>query len=281
MRRALPGFRTLLTLLLLILPVALTAAERTLVLGILPYLNAHKLYRIYLPVKRYLEQQTGRPVSLATAPGYRSFLQRTERGDYDIVVTAPHFAALAETVSRFRRIGKAQPRLRGELVVRNGGGIERVEDLRGRVVALPDRLAIISLLGEALLQAHGLRPGQGVQLRHTRAVRQPLLLLSRGQADGAVTVAGTLDEMPRHLQTRLRVLARTEAVPHLMFMASGRLDPALRARIREALLQFDETPLGQHFFRESHLGGLSPISDADMRELEPHVERLIAILRQP
>ncbi|RMG56559.1 MAG: phosphate/phosphite/phosphonate ABC transporter substrate-binding protein [Gammaproteobacteria bacterium] len=270
-----------LLLLFLLVPAAVQAQQRTLVLGILPYLNAHKLYRIYLPVKRYLEQQLQMPVSLATAPNYRVFLQHTERGDYDIVVTAPHFAALAETVAGYRRIARARPMLRGQLVVRADSEIHAVEDLRGRVVALPDRLAIVSMLGEELLRAHGLEPGRDVRLRHTRAVRQPLLLLSRDQSDAAVTVAGTLEEMPRHLQARLRELARTRAVPHLMFMASGRLDSRLIGRIRAVMLEFDQTPLGQHFFRESRLGGLLPITDADMRILEPHVERLITILREP
>jgi phosphonate transport system substrate-binding protein len=105
-------------LLVLVLLLPLPAlAESPLHLGIFPYLNAHKLYRIYMPVKRELEQSLGRPVLLQTAPSYRSFLERTAAGEYDIVVTPPHLALLAEQESNYRRLARARPVLEGVIVV--------------------------------------------------------------------------------------------------------------------------------------------------------------------
>ncbi len=259
-------------LLLITAPTTLLAAESgSLVMGIFPYLNAHKLYRIYLPVKHHLEQVLNRPVILATAPDYRSFLERTAAGDYDLVVTAPHFALLSEQESGFRRVGKALPRLQGALIVRRDQDIEWISDLKGRAVAMPDELAIITFLGEELMQQHDLNTEEDVEILNVAGINRPLLLVSRGQVDAAVTVAGVINSMPVYVQDSLKVLDLTRDVPHIMFMASPDLDEASFQLIHDSLLEFHESGAGGRFFRDSQLGGLEPILDEDMQALEDFV----------
>jgi phosphonate transport system substrate-binding protein len=257
----------------------LAGETQSLVLGIFPYLNAHKLYRVYLPIKHRLEQALNRPVILITAPDYRSFLERTAAGDYDLVVTAPHFALLAEQESGFRRVAKALPRLQGALIVRREDGIKWVEDLKGKTIAMPDELAIITFLGEELLQQHDLNTEQDVRIQNVTGISRPILLVSRGQADAAVTVAGILNSMPVYVQNSLQVMEVTRDVPHIMFMASPDLDEASYHLVKGALLSFPETATGARFFRDSQLGGLDPILDEDMQALEDFVV-LLQLRRQ-
>jgi len=257
----------------------LAAESGSLVMGIFPYLNAHKLYRIYLPVKHHLEQVLNRPVILVTAPDYRSFLERTAAGDYDLVVTAPHFALLAEQESGFRRIAKALPRLQGALIVRRDQDIEWIADLKGRAVAMPDELAIITFLGEELLQQHDLNTEEDIQIQNVAGINRPLLLVSRGQVDAAVTVAGVVNSMPVYVQDSLKVLDLTRDVPHIMFMASPDLDESSYQLIHDALLEFPVSGPGGRFIRDSQLGGLEPILDEDMQALEDFVV-LLQLRRQ-
>jgi phosphonate transport system substrate-binding protein len=279
MHRTLPSL--LISLLLLVTtPASVLAAEGgSLVMGIFPYLNAHKLYRIYLPVKHHLEQVLSRPVILVTAPDYRSFLERTAAGDYDLVVTAPHFALLSEQESGFRRVGKALPRLQGALIVRRDQDIEWISDLKGRAVAMPDELAIITFLGEELMQQHDLNTEEDVEIQNVAGINRPLLLVSRGQVDAAVTVAGVINSMPVYVQDSLKVLDLTRDVPHIMFMASPDLDEASFQLIYDSLLEFHESGAGGRFFRDSQLGGLEPILDEDMQALEDFVV-LLQLRRQ-
>lgn len=274
------SLKFLIFFLILLVPGFLMAGEgRSLVLGIFPYLNAHKLYRVYLPVKHHLELELGRPVILITAPDYRSFLERTAAGDYDLVVTAPHFALLAEQESGFRRIGKALPLLQGALIVRRDSGIEWIGDLEGRSVAMPDELAIITLLGEEVLQQYDLNTEQDVQILNQSGIKRPILLVSRGQVDAAVTVSGVLNSMPVYVQDSLQILELTREVPHIMFMASPDLDEQTYLKMRDALLGYSESGPGVRFFRDSQLGGLEPIQDEDMQVLEDFVE-LLQLRRQ-
>ncbi len=264
--------------LILLLPLP-SLAESPLHLGIFPYLNAHKLYRIYMPVKRELEQTLGRPVLLQTAPSYRSFLERTAAGEYDIVVTPPHFALLAEQESNYRRLARARPVLQGVIVVTRDQSIREISDLRGRKVATPDAMAIVTLLGEELLQGAGINPQDDLSMIATTDVKSSILRLSRGQADAAISVAGVLNSMPAHVQERLRVLALSRDVPHVMFMASPDLDAQAYKDVFEVLMAFDQSPAGARFFRDSRLQELVEITDADMEALGPFVE-MIQLRRQ-
>jgi phosphonate transport system substrate-binding protein len=255
------------------------SAETPLNLGIFPYLNAHKLYRIYMPIKRELEQTLGRPVLLQTAPSYRSFLERTAAGEYDIVVTPPHFALLAEQESNYSRLARARPVLESVIVVSRDGPIREVADLRGRKVATPDPMAIVTLLGEELFQTAGINPQEDLILKATTDVKSSILRLSRGQADAAISVAGVLNSMPVHVQERLRELAVSRDVPHVMFMASPDLDTQAFQSVFETLMTFYQSPAGARFFRDSRLQGLVEITDADMQALESFVE-MIQLRRQ-
>jgi phosphonate transport system substrate-binding protein len=250
------------------------AQEHPLRLGILPYLNVHKLYRVYLPVKRELEKAIGRPVILASAPNYSSFLERTASGEYELVMTAPHFALLAEQESGFRRVARAVPQLQGALIVRKDSEISKVEDLHDRIVAMPDKLALMTLLGESLLKQSGLSAGEDVKVKNVPGVNRSILLVSRGQADAAISVSGVLNSMPAHVQDSLHVLALTASTPHLMFMASPALSESDYTQITESLLSFSSSSAGQRFFRDSRLIGLQEISDSDMADMKDYVELL-------
>jgi ABC-type phosphate/phosphonate transport system substrate-binding protein len=113
----------------------------------------------------------------------------------------------------------------------------------------------------------------------TTDVKSSILRLSRGQADAAISVAGVLNSMPDHVQERLRVLAISRDVPHVMFMASPDLDMQAYEDVYELLMRFNQSPAGARFFRDSRLQELVEITDADMQALEPFVE-MIQLRRQ-
>jgi ABC-type phosphate/phosphonate transport system substrate-binding protein len=139
---------------------------------------------------------------------------------------------------------------------------------------MPDKLAIITLLGEALLNVSGLDTDEDLQIKHTPGINRSILLVNRGQADAAISVAGALNSMPVHVQDSLRVLSLTGSTPHLMFMASPVLSEQDFTQIKTSLMSFSGTSSGDRFFRDSRLLGLEEISDADMAGMQGFVELL-------
>ncbi|HEC19007.1 MAG TPA: phosphate/phosphite/phosphonate ABC transporter substrate-binding protein [Gammaproteobacteria bacterium] len=256
------------------------ASVRPLQFGLLPYVSTRKLFTYYRPLRDYLVRILGRPVHLSTAPDFSTYLQRAGEGEYDLYHTAPHFAALAEARYGYRRVSRLLRDLDGSVVVARDGPIQSAADLRGRTLATPDSLAIISFLGERWLRDNGLRPGMDVEVQHLASHNSAILAVARGEAEAAVTSAAVFENMPAQISRRLRVLASTRAVPHMMFMAGSRLSDEEYRTLRQALLAYTAEGAGRDFFALTGYGDMVPIRDEDMRRLQPFVRILNDHLRQ-
>ena len=238
-------------------------------MGVLPYLSTGRLFEKFLPLKDYLEAQLQRRIVLSTAPNFNTYVQRAAQGEYDIYFTAPHFALLAETDQGYRRLGRFTRELDGVIVVRRDSAVQRPEDLRRRTVITPPRLAIISMLGERLLQNHGLLPDKDYALQHTSSHDNAIFSVYRGTVDAALIGRALFEQSSPEVTRELRILSSTSTLPHLMAMAHPRLTPAEYRHLKRALLAFTRNGPGQKFFEASGLGDMGTITDADMNRLRP------------
>ena len=238
-------------------------------MGVLPYLSTGRLFEKFLPLKDYLETQLQRRIVLSTAPDFNTYVQRAAQGEYDIYFTAPHFALLAETDQGYRRLGRFTRELDGVIVVRGDSAVQRPEDLRGRTVITPPRLAIISMLGERLLRDHGLLSGKDYALQHTTSHDNAILSVYHRTVDAALIGRALFEQSSPAVARELRILASTRTVPHIMVMAHPRLTPAEYGQLKRALLAFTHNGPGQKFFESSGLGDIGIITDADMNRLRP------------
>lgn len=258
---------------LLIIP-AFGAEPPPLQMGVLPYLSSERLFERFLPMKEYLEAQLGRRIVMSTAPDFKTYVQRAARGDYDIYQTAPHFALLAEIAQGYRRASRLARDLSGDVIVRRADPAQRVEDLRGRTVITPDALAITSMLGEQLLKEHRLLPGRDYRLLRAPSHNNAIMTVYRGQAEAAFSSVEVLEGQSPEVRRKLRVLAKTRQVPHMMIMAHPRLSQTEYERLKSALLAFTRDGPGRKFFETTGYGDMGPITDADMARLRPFLEVL-------
>lgn len=254
---------------LIVPPAPLLAAPPPLQMGLLPYLSGERLFEYFLPMKDYLEAKLKRRIVLSTAPDFKTYVQRAARGEYDIYQTAPHFALLAEVEHGYRRVAKLTRELDGDVIVGLDSPVQRVEDLRGRIVITPDALAITSMLGEYLLKDHGLNPGRDYRLLRANSHNNAILTVHHRGADAALTSAAVFEQLAPEIKRELRVLAKTRKVPHMMVMANRRMPQAQYQRLKAALLAFRHDGPGQKFFEITGYGDIGPITDADMTRLQP------------
>ena len=258
-----------------LLATPVSAAEpAALQMGLLPYLSGERLFEYFLPMKEYLEAQLMRRIVLTTAPDFKTYVQRAARGDYDIYQTAPHFALLAETEQGYRRVSRLTRELDGDVIVHRDSPVQRLEDLRGRIVVTPDALAITSMLGEQLLRDHGLSPGRDYRLLRAASHNNAVLTVHRGAADAALTSAAVFEQLSPEIKHDLRVLTKTRQVPHMMVMAHRRMPQAEYSRLKAALLAFTRDGPGRKFFEATGYGDMGPITDADMAQLRPFLNDL-------
>lgn len=270
--------------LLALLPAPLAAEPQALEIAIFPYLSTRTLLTRFQPLQAYLEKKLQRPVLLVTAPDFRSFAERTQRGEYRYVITAPHFARLAQKEAGYRPMLVVKAKLVAVAVVEKNSPLRNVAELRGKTVAVPDPLAFVSMLGAQMLRANGLIPGKDVILRPALSHNSAVLSVLRGESAAAFASATALEQMPDEIKNGVRVLAATEGFPNVIYLANPKVPDEEAAQMTATLLEFAEkTAEGKKLYYVDTLGhqGLVVPSPKELQRLDPFVDELKALLVQP
>ena len=243
--------------------------------GILPYMSTQSLLMRYAPLHDYLERVLHRPVRLLTAPTFANFIERARHHDYDLYVTAPHFAVLAEQQSHYRRVARLQRELDGSFIVRQGAREQSVADLKGKRVGTPDPLAIITLMGEEALRGAGLEIGKTVRVVHFPSHNAAILAVANGQVEAAIVSSPVFESMSSKVRAEVRVLERTQRVPHIMLMASPQLSSAEYESLTTAILNFGDNKEGISYFNDTGYAGFLPIRDSDVGRAQPYADAIL------
>lgn len=268
----------LLTLTAFILPA--TAAEKPLILGAFPYLSGYSVVNKFTPLRDYLAAELKRPVQVYTAPDFNTFIERTRRGDYDIALTAPHLARLAILDDGYVPLATYKATLQALIVVKKDASYTTLADLRGKSIAIPDKLAIVTLLGTQLLRKENLRPGQDYTLVATQSHSSAALSVQYGQQDAAIVGTNPFNQLTPEIQTGLRILATSSPNPTQYYIAHKRLGGRQIARIQSLLVTFAETPSGQKFIEENRFLGIKLSSGDELKQLDDSVNEIKRLLEK-
>jgi len=267
---------------LLFLPPGMSVARQraaTVELGVLPYLNPRAIVTLYQPLRAYLEKRLKQPVVIVTAPNFKTYIERTRQRQYPVLMTAPHMGRLAQLEAGYVPMLIGNRKLYGVLVAAKSGTIRHIRDLRGKTIAMPDRLAIMSMLGETLLRTHGLTPGRDVTLRPFLSHTSAALSVLRGENAAAVIAELVFRQLPESTRSRLKVLAETNRVPHLLYMASPDLPSGEIAQLRQIMRDFvSKTPEGKHFMKKLNLDGWHPPTQKELAGLDPYAREVRALM---
>ena len=258
-----------------------TANEKStpLEVGIIPIVSTHALFTAYQPLRRYFEQQLDRPVLLLTAANFKTFYEHTRDKGYDLVITPPHLARLAETESGYVPLATYTNGLQALLLVAKNSPITTVADLRGKNIGAPDALSLAPMAGRHWLLQRGLKAGIDYNMRITAPHNTAVLSVIRGETDAAIVGSGPYQFMTDELRNGVRVFATVGTVINAIFMAHATLPVRERERIRAALLSFANHADGKKFFMDNNLGGVKPLNSADLKTMDVYTKEAKSLLQ--
>jgi phosphonate transport system substrate-binding protein len=250
-------------------PPAVAAITQPMTFGVLPYKGPQRLLSDLTPLTDVLSQVAGRPVSLQTARDYAEFLRRTAAGGYDILLTAPHFARLAEIESHYQPIAMTGYQVQAVVLVPTNSPAQSLADLQGKVIGMPQPEAMIYQLGLDLLRRQGLEPGRNITLRGFATNHLAMAAPLRGDADA--TVGGMLLWRTSGLGQEMRVLAESKPAPGLILMVHSRVPQLTAQGLRQAVLELHKTREGAAYLETSGHLGWHPIAPETMRSLDTYI----------
>ncbi len=270
-----PGLAAFCLLACLLTAFQASAQTAPLDVGIFPHLSVRTLMERFQPLRDHLERSLQRPVTFVTAPDFQSFVERTQAKQYSFVITAPHFARLAQLKAGYRPLLQPKSSMRGVFLVSAAAPIFKLADLKGRKIATPDRLAVVTAMGEDALQAEGVKIPTDAALLALPSHNAAVLALKHGQADAALISELQFLQMKAEERAELRPIATTKTLPMpLIFMAGPDMPGAEAQAIGNAILDFAKTEEGKRFLETTRYQDIEPTSEAEMKQLDPYLPAL-------
>lgn len=248
------------------------SVEEPLIFGVFPYVAAKKVVETYRPLAASLEKQLGRRVLLYTAPDFKTFVERTRHGEYDVLLTAPHLAWIASEDAHYLPLLEHARPIHGLVVVRHDAAFDSLNSLRGQTIATPTPIALVVLATQAELKTRGLKPGDYTTIdaiTHVNAAMQVI----QSRAAAAMLAQQPYSTMHADDRARLRVVHRTRALPGLVYLTHPRLGVHESDAIRAALYQFGQSVEGRAFLRRGQFGSLRPISLDRLGTMQPYAQQ--------
>jgi phosphonate transport system substrate-binding protein len=255
------------------------AAEQPLVFGIFPNMTAKQVVATYRPLAVALEKALHRPVVIYSARDFRTFAERTQHGEYDILLTAPHLAWLARQDVGYRPLLKYKQSTRGLLVVKADSAHLTPEALNGRIVATADPLAVAVMAVQAELAAYGLRSGTDYRSTDAGTHYNAVMQVVNGRADAAVLGMHPYLLLPPDVRRQLRVLVQSPPLSSLMYLTHPRIRDREAEAIRTALQAFAATPEGRRFMERGGYGGFTTVDGNELRAFRPYALQAQDMLR--
>jgi len=248
---------------------AVNSVKQPLTIGLLPHLNIKVLLKVYGPLIKYLEQSLQRKILVTTAPNFREYYKSSSQGKYDLYLTAPHHAAYAEIHDKARRLSKFSRPLYSVFLVNKNSHFQTIDDLKGSVIATPDRLSVIVIVGELTLVQHGLSLKKDVTIKYSETHSNAMTLVAVNAVDAAIVGVSAFDKMNKKVTKNLRILTKSNVIPHMMFMAKSGMPSKEYQEIKKIMLDFNAKGKGKKFFSDSVFGDMQSITDDDMKKLIP------------
>lgn len=258
----------------LVPPVTLLAQTTTastddpLIFGLLPFTSPITLMQRFAPLREYVSEQTDTVILLRTAPDFPAHIQRIVLGEYDLLMTAPHFVPLALDSGHYHLLAAYEEPLVAVFVVRDADEAAHLQDLAGRRIATPPLEAVVTMVAKQHLMDYldldAPAPVWVAAPSHNAAVQMVLSNLA-----DAAAVSINVARMELAQEQAIRIIAQSDSFPGLGILAHKRLAPQLREQIQITFLQMDQLPEGQRVLEQILYSGYIKVAPDKYDGLRP------------
>ena len=243
-----------------------------------PLHNPQRLAEVYGPIVAYLNGRLGGPVlKLEASRSYESFEATLYGRGYEFALPNP-VQALRSLRDGYRIFGKmgGDESFRGLILVRRDSGIQRVEQLKGKVVSFPAPTALAAcMLPLWYLHTHGLDANREIRRLYTGSQESAIMSVYLGQAAAAATWPVPWEAFTRRrpeVAAALEVRWQTEPLVNNALVARDDVPPALVARVGALLFAMHQTPEGARLLAEVPIPSFEPATAANYAPVRDFLE---------
>ena len=224
-------------------------------------------------MREFLARQINRAVQVSTAPSWTTFHQRTMALEYDVVVTAPNLARLAQLDVGYTPLLSYAPKIKGMVISPIAKPIKSIAELRGQTLVLSNPQSLVTLRGMQWLAENGLQRGKDFKTINVPTDDSVGSVVVRGDACAAMLSGGEYRAIPDAVKAQVQILTVFTEVPGFIVMANPKLSASEARAIKAQLLSFaSDSPEGKAFFSSTGFTDIQEPAAGLMESLDPFVE---------
>lgn len=269
----------------LALVTSLAAQAQTLRMAVTDIVGLENLQREYAPFQKVLSEKSGMKVELFPVPNRTAAVEALNAKKVDLVLTGPaEYVVFKKRTDAKLVVGFSRPEYYGSVVTLVGSGIDSVNDLKGKKVALGDvgstsrHLAPIQTLADL-----GLQPGRDVQIMH---INRNVAVEAMKRGDVAAIGINRTD-LPglskRFPDVVFKVIARGRDLPNDVLLAGSHVPDAVVGSMKKVFSEnsqalIDAVLLGPDENQKFRgMAFIPQIADSDYN----YVRKMYATIGQP
>jgi len=222
------------------------------------------------PLREYLTLHLKQQINLETARDYQQFIERSNHGEYDILLTAPHLALLAYDSGKYDLIATFFRPLSSVFVVNNDSHITRLDQLTGVRIASAPEEAIVTMVGREMLKKT--LDLNSIEFKYYRNHGSAFHALRAGEADVAI-VANLIYRINRK-RFPMRVIATSHQFPGIGVLVSKSKPEAFKARLSDVLTHMRASTDGLVVLKKISQPGYSAATIEQFEVLRRYLEKM-------
>jgi len=249
-------------------------AEDEFLIGLIPEENIFKAIEKHRPLEAYLSTELGVKVKFTILSRYGDIVDRFTSRDMDGAFFGIYTSMLAadklnvEPVVRSVNLDGSTT-ARGVLFVRKDSEIRTLKDMKGRRASFVDKATAAGyIFVMAYLKNHGVRDTENFfsEYSFTGSHDSTVYAVLDGRADVGAAKSRVLDRLITKdpmIGEELYIIADSPFLPDNTLMIRKDLDPALKQKLKDALLKLDRTPEGLKILETLGIKRFIDASDED------------------
>jgi phosphonate transport system substrate-binding protein len=204
--------------------------------GSFPFLEQTTLEKIFSPIAAELSTALNKPIHYQSAATFEKFMSNLERQQYDIAHIQPFDYVSIAVKAGYLPVATRIEMLPAVFVVKEDSPLQNAQDLRGKILGLPPKVAAVSILAKAAMRESGLQPDKDVSLLYFKNHHSCMQGLLIGDIDACATGQRNKGLFEDKTQQPLRVILTSSEIPHTLFVVHQRVPAADRMIIQKTLL---------------------------------------------
>ena len=254
------------------------ASGKSIRMGTVPVVSTRTAYELYGPLMAHLQKGLGLTnIVLETPPNFKSMYKRIQENGFDLLLSPPHIARLAQKRFGWHPLVMLQAEHHSVLLAQERNGPANLEALRGGTIAVLDNSALVVMIMMEALAKKGLQVNRDFKVLETRSYESSQIAVKQGIAQAMVFRSqGFIDPNARD---RLKVLFEAGTLPGYVIIAAPSTPKAQLQAFRTQLLAFGKMPEAKPLLEKLGYDGLSATSEEAMQRLDPYLEQTEARLK--